>query len=57
MPRILPPYFLEFGIRVEKVFINTYDRQPDPPYPVPYYPIDWFVYVLGVITLQPRIQM
>ncbi len=24
-------------------FMHTYDREPDPPHPVPY-PIDWFVY-------------
>ena len=29
--------------RSNAAFIHTYDRQPNPPHPVPY-PIDWFVY-------------
>ena len=29
--------------RSNAAFIHTYDREPNPPHPVPY-PIDWFVY-------------
>ena len=38
--------FLSLGYvskRSNAAFIHTYDRQPNPPHPVPY-PIDWFVY-------------
>jgi hypothetical protein len=38
--------FLNLGYvskRSNAAFIHTYDREPDPPYPVPF-PIDWFVY-------------